>query len=94
MLEIPGRTIRGHDEYRPMLEQSLSWALPRDFEFHHLAVDGDVVLCDWTITVERRSDGELVSWRGMSAAELRGGRIAWWREYYEDPGALARAAGG
>jgi limonene-1,2-epoxide hydrolase len=92
VLETPGRVIRGRDEYRRMLERSLMWAEPRDFVFHHLAVDGDVVLADWTIAVARRSDGLRVEWRGMSAAELRDGRIVWWREYYDDPGALARIA--
>lgn len=93
VLETPGRVIRGRDDYRSVLERSLAWARPRDFVFHHLAVDGDVVLADWTISVERRADGVVVAWRGMSAAEVRDGRIVWWREYYEDPGALAQAAG-
>ena len=92
VLETPGRVIRGRDEYRRLLERSLSWAEPRDFVFHHLAVDGDVVLADWTISVARLTDGLVVEWRGMSTAELRDGRIVWWREYYEDPGALARVA--
>ena len=92
VLETPGQVIRGRDEYRRMLERSLAWARPRDFVFHHLAVDDDIVLADWTISVERRADGVPVVWRGMSAAELRDGRIVWWREYYEDPGALAAAA--
>ena len=62
------------------------------FDFHHLAVDGDVVLADWTITVARRRDDTVVKWRGMSACQLRDGQIVWWREYYEDPVGL-RAAG-
>ena len=49
------------------------------------------MLADWTITVERRRDGEMVVWRGMSACELRDGLIVRWREYYEDPGALRNA---
>jgi limonene-1,2-epoxide hydrolase len=93
VLETPGRVIRGRDEYRGLLERSFAWARPREFVFHHVALDGDVVLADWTISVERCADGVAVAWRGMSAAELRDGRIVWWREYYEDPGALARAAG-
>ena len=92
VLETPGRAIRGRDEYRTLLERSLAWAEPREFVFHHLAVDGDAVLADWTISVARRTDGLVVEWRGMSAAELRDGRIVWWREYYEDPGALAQLA--
>jgi uncharacterized protein (TIGR02246 family) len=94
VLETPGREVRGRAAYEAMVRSSLSWAKPRTFGVHHLAVDGDVVLADWTITVERRADGEPVSWRGMSACELAGGRIVWWREYYQDPAALVRAARG
>jgi len=94
VLETPGRTVRGHAEYEPMTRMSFRWAKPVSFVFHHLAVDGDVVLADWTIAVERRSDGGLVEWQGMSACELRDGTITWWREYYRDPAALAKAARG
>jgi uncharacterized protein (TIGR02246 family) len=92
VIEMPGRTIRGRTAYEELVRQSFAWARPRAFDVHHLAVDGDVALADWTISVNRRSDEAVVEWRGMSAAELRNGRIVWWREYYEDPEALARAA--
>jgi limonene-1,2-epoxide hydrolase len=95
VLETPGRTVRGHAEYGPMVRQSFEWAKPKSFEFHHLAVgDDNVVMCDWTITVERRADGGEVTWRGMNICELRDGKILWWREYYQDPAALARSARG
>lgn len=94
VLDVPGRTVRGHAEYEPMARGSFAWARPVSFEFHHLAADGDIVFADWTITVERRSDSTRIEWRGMSVCELRDGVIAWWREYYEDPGALAKAARG
>ena len=84
----------GRAAYEEVVRRSFAWARPRRFEFHHLAVDGDVVFADWTIAVERRDGGQTVEWRGMSVAELRDGRIVWWREYYEDPVALARAARG
>ena len=92
VLETPGRVVRGRPDYEQMVRGSLGWAAPRSFVVHNLGVDGDVVLADWTITVERRDNGEAVTWRGMSACELRDGRIVWWREYYQDPVALARAA--
>jgi uncharacterized protein (TIGR02246 family) len=92
VLETPGRVIRGRADYEQMVRGSLGWAAPQSFVVHHLAVDGDVVLADWTITVERRDDNQPVTWRGMSACELRDGRIVWWREYYQDPAALGRAA--
>jgi uncharacterized protein (TIGR02246 family) len=91
IIDVPGRRITGKDAYRELSASSFAWARPVAFDFHHLAVDGDVVLADWTITVERRSDGQEVKWRGMSACELRNGQITWWREYYEDPAALRTA---
>jgi uncharacterized protein (TIGR02246 family) len=95
VLEVPGRTVRGHAEYEPMARSSFAWARPVDFEFHHIAVgDDDVVMADWTITVERRHDGTPVQWRGMSVCAIGDGRIRWWREYYEDPVALGAAARG
>ena len=91
VLEVPGRRIVGRDAYEDMVRRSFAWARPLRFEFHHLAVAGDVVHAHWSIAVERRADGAEVEWRGMSVAELRDGRIVWWREFYEDPAALARA---
>jgi ketosteroid isomerase-like protein len=92
LIEMPGRSIRGRAAYEQLVRQSLAWGRPRAFEIHNLAVDGEVALADWTISVNRRRDGAVVEWRGMSAALLRNGRIVWWREYYEDPEALAEAA--
>ena len=43
------------------------------------------------IHAHERSDGGEVTWRGMNVCGLRDGRIRWWREYYQDPDALARA---
>ena len=78
-----------------MTRSSFAWARPVEFEFHHLAVDeNDVVMADWTITVERRRDRVAVQWRGMSVCGIADGRIGWWREYYEDPVALGQAARG
>jgi len=91
VLEVPGRRIVGRDAYEDMVWRSFAWARPLRFEFHHLAVAGDVVHAYWSIAVERRADAAEVEWRGMSVAELRYGRIVWWREFYEDPAALARA---
>jgi ketosteroid isomerase-like protein len=92
VLEMPDRSVRGRPEYEELVRASFAWARPRAFDIHHLAVAGDVALADWTISVTRRNDGAVVEWRGMSAAGLHDGRIVWWREYYEDPEALARGA--
>ena len=95
VIDVPGRTIEGRDAYRALAAGSFAWGRPVAFAVHHLAVDGDIVFADWTITVERRADRVEVSWRGMSVCALDAdARIVWWREYYEDPAALrtARAA--
>jgi limonene-1,2-epoxide hydrolase len=95
VLETPGREpVRGRDAYEAMVRQSFAWAKPHAFDFHHLAAEGNIVFADWTISVERRHDAKVIEWRGMSVAELRDGRIVWWREYYDDPQALANAARG
>ena len=98
VIDVPGRTITGKDAYRALSASSFEWGRPVAFEFQHLAVDstsndgdGDVVLADWTITVERRRDGAEIKWRGMSVCQLRDGQITWWREYYEDPVGLRAA---
>ena len=88
---MPGRAepVRGIDPYRKLVTQSFEWARPSSFDFHHLAVTGDVVLAEWTISVKRRDNGARVAWRGMSVCEIRDGRIAWWREYW-DPASIQR----
>jgi ketosteroid isomerase-like protein len=93
VLETPNRTVHGRAEYEPMTRMSFQWAKPKSFDFHYITVgDDNVVMCDWTITVERRSDGGEITWRGMNVCELRDGQIKWWREYYQDPEGLRHAA--
>jgi ketosteroid isomerase-like protein len=86
-ITLPGRDepMIGVDAYRAMVERSFVWARPLSFDVHSLAVDGDVVLAEWTIRASRRDDGVAVEWSGMSACELRDGRIVWWREYHRAP---------
>jgi ketosteroid isomerase-like protein len=50
-----------------------------------MRAERDVVLAEWTIRAERRADHVMVEWSGMSACEIRDGRITWWREYYRRP---------
>jgi limonene-1,2-epoxide hydrolase len=74
--------IVGIGAYRKLVEQSFAWAAPVSFAVYHVAVDGDVVLAEWTITVRTRADDETVTWSGMNTCELRDGKITWWREYH------------
>ncbi|MGH9024790.1 MAG: nuclear transport factor 2 family protein [Acidimicrobiia bacterium] len=90
-IAMPGRAdpVRGIGPYRQLVTQSFEWARPASFEFHYLAVTGDVVLAEWTISVERRDTGASAAWRGMSVCAIRDGQIAWWREYW-GPGTIDR----
>ena len=82
-LTLPGgRVVAGVDAYRRLLEASFAWATPVSFDVHALAVDGDLVLSDWTIRARRCDDGVEVEWRGLSVCELRDDRIVWWREHH------------
>lgn len=92
VIELPTREpIHGREAYAKVARRSLEFTEPRDFMFHHIAVSGDIVLAEWTISVSRRDTGAVVSWDGMSVCTIVDGRITWWREYYADPDALARA---
>jgi ketosteroid isomerase-like protein len=86
-ITLPGRDepLVGLERYRKLVERSFAWARPVSFDVHALAVDGDVVLAEWTLRAVRRDDGVTVEWSGMSACALRDGRISWWREYHQRP---------
>ena len=80
--------LRGRAAFTELVRQSLAFSRPLRFDFRHIAVVGTIVLAEWSIAIERRGDGRLMAWDGMSVAEIRAGRIAWWREYW-NPGDLA-----
>jgi ketosteroid isomerase-like protein len=85
-ITLPGRddALVGVAAYRRLVERSFAWAKPVSFDVHALAVvvDTDIALAEWTIRATRRADDVTVEWSGMSACEVRDGRIAWWREYH------------
>ena len=72
----------GKAAFAALVRQSSAVMRPVAFDVHALAVQGDVVLAEWTIVTEVRADGRRVCWRGMSVATYRDGRIATWREYW------------
>lgn len=85
-IAVPGREEPlDHDAYAALVRASFAWATPRAFEVHHLAVDGDTILAEWTITVARAEDGATVTWQGLSACETREGLIVDWREAHVRP---------
>ena len=88
VIELPGRDpIRGKAAYAAMIDDSMRHMRPIAWTFHHIAVDADHVLAEWTIEGEFIAKARAVSWRGMSVCRLEDGLICEWREYW-DPGAL------
>src|SRR2546425_1976779 len=67
--------LRGRDAFAELVGRSLATARPVRFDLEHLAVWGDVVLAEWCIAIERRGSGGQIEWRGLSGAEMRGGRL-------------------
>ena len=91
VLQVPGREpVVGISAYEELVRASLGHVRPVRFDFHQLAVHGDVVLAEWSIDLEVRADGRLISYRGLSVCEVVDGRIRTWREYY-DPADLRPA---
>lgn len=82
----------GRVAYAALVRRSAAAVRPVAFDVHHLAVDGDVVLAEWTIRIADRRSGREAGWDGMSRARYRDGLIADWREYWNP--ADVRAATG
>ena len=91
VMHLPGRAepIRGKAAYEKLALGSFARLRPVSWEIHRLAVDGDHVLSEWTITGEERASGRLVRWRGMAICRIEVGLIHEWREYW-DPAALEK----
>lgn len=79
---VHAEPLRGKAAFADLVRLSLSLSRPVRFDFFRIAVDGDAVLAEWEIEIERRDDGRLLRWRGMSTCEIRGGRIVAWREFW------------
>ncbi|HWP65726.1 MAG TPA: nuclear transport factor 2 family protein [Candidatus Limnocylindria bacterium] len=82
----------GLPAFADLVRRSSAALRPESFDVHALAVDGEQVLAEWTITVEARAGGRRIRWRGMSIATYRpDGRIATWREYWNPADLTATA---
>jgi len=78
----------GRVAFGELVRHSATMTRPLRFDFDHIAVHGPMVLAEWRIAIERRSDGKRIEWHGMSVAEIHDGLIVTWREYW-NPLALA-----
>ena len=79
---VHAEPLRGRAAFADLVRLSFGFARPLAFDFAHIAVAGDVVLAEWRIAIERREGGRRIEWWGMSVAEVRGGLIHRWREYW------------
>jgi limonene-1,2-epoxide hydrolase len=82
----------GRAAYAALVRRSGAVIRPVAFEVHHLALDGQVVLAEWTIRVADRTSGREAGWDGMSRAWYQDGRIAEWREYWNPADVRAATA--
>jgi ketosteroid isomerase-like protein len=74
--------LRGRAAFAELVQRSLASTRPTEFEFDHLAIEGDFVLAEWRIAVETRQAARRIAWRGMSVCEIRDEQITMWREYW------------
>jgi limonene-1,2-epoxide hydrolase len=79
---VHAEPLHGRAAFADLVRHSFAFARPVAFDFAHVAVVGDVVLAEWRIAIERREGGRRIEWWGMSVAEVRGGLIRRWREYW------------
>ena len=86
---VHAEPLRGKQAFAALVRQSLEFSRPLRFEFEQIAVDGAMVLAEWTIAIERRDTQRIVEWRGMSVCEIRDGKIQTWREYWNPLAVMA-----
>lgn len=79
---VHAEPLQGRPAFAELVRLSSAMSRPLRFDFTHIAVQGDVVLAEWRIAIERRDGGRRVEWWGMSMAEVRDGLIQTWREYW------------
>ena len=84
---IPMRPVEGRDAIAATIRQFLDGATI-SFETLHQVVDGDVVMNERIDTIAQ--DGREVALPVMGVFELRDGKIAKWRDYFD----LAMFTGG
>jgi limonene-1,2-epoxide hydrolase len=78
---IPIDPAVGHEAIRGLLTMFTGMATSIDFQIRHLAADGDVVLTE-RVDVFEMAD-KTVSLPVMGTFEVRDGKIAAWRDYFD-----------
>lgn len=79
---IPLAPVTGPDQIRATLEGFLGGVTGVEFEVLHLVAEDDVVLTE-RVDVFHLADGRSIRLPVMGTFELRDGRIAAWRDYFD-----------
>ena len=77
---MPIQPIQGKDAIKGVIEQFMAPFERCDWEIKHIAAQGDVVL---TERVDRFFGEKTVELPVMGVFELRNGKIAAWRDYFD-----------
>ena len=77
---MPIQAIQGKDAIKGMIEQFLAPFERCDWEVKHIAADGNSVL---TERIDRFIGAKTVELPVMGAFEIRDGKIAAWRDYFD-----------
>ena len=77
---MPIQAIQGKDAIKGMIEQFLAPFERCDWEVKHIAADGNTVL---TERIDRFIGAKTVELPVMGAFEIRDGKIAAWRDYFD-----------
>jgi limonene-1,2-epoxide hydrolase len=88
---VPMQPATGKDAIKALLGMILGPATDVKFEVKHMVADGDTVLTERVDTFVM--GGKTVTLPVMGVFELRGGKIAAWRDYF-DLATWTRQAGG
>lgn len=78
---MPMAPATGKDAIKALLGMILAPASSVKFEIKHIVVDGDVVLTERVDTFEM--GGKTVTLEVMGTFEVRDGKIAAWRDYFD-----------
>jgi hypothetical protein len=78
-----GDTIHGRDALRAFIGANFAApGEPASLSIDHYAIDGSVLLQEWTLVTQAEGGSEPHVLRGMAVCGFRNGRVIWWRDYY------------
>ena len=79
---VPMSPLKGHDEIKGMLAGFLGSAKKVEWEVLHQVEQGDVVMNERVDRFEM-SDGKAIALRVAGVFEIRDGKVAVWRDYFD-----------